>query len=187
MGCNTTTIGVLIASASLAIVGAVVALAVAAINAGTFWGAFGNAIPVGIAAGLVAVALAAVNGAAAYVTSSCRTGSCKAQGDALFANLLALGTALAVLLAAVIVEAFGASIPWAGVAVAVALGVAALACGISLVALGPAINALETCVVGPGPASPAVAFATFATMLAWAACFALAVATGVLPPGPRPG
>jgi hypothetical protein len=186
--CNTTTIGALIASACISIILAVVALAVAAANAGTFWGAFGNAIPMGIAAGLIAVALGLVNAAVAQVTSSCRTGPCKAQADALFNALVACATALTVLLTAVVVGIFAASIPWAGVVVALALGVAAVACGISLGLISWHITTLDTCLVGPGaPETPAVTVAKIAAILAMAACFALAAGTGALPPGPRPG
>lgn len=178
--CNIEAIAALIASASVALIAAIVAFGVAAVNAGTFWGAFGNSIPIGISVALIAVALAATNAAAAQA-SSCRTGPCKALADRLFNALAALGIALAVLLAAVILGIFGSSIPYAGTIVAIALAAGAIACSISLGFISAEIEALDTCRRAPAaPETTAVTVARVAAGVASIVCILFAFGTGLI-------
>jgi hypothetical protein len=143
----------------------------------------------GIAVALIVVALAAVNGAAAYVTANCRVGPCKPRADALFIALAACGTALSVLLAATIIGIVPASVPWAGVAVPIALGIAAAASGISFGFIAYNIFQLDTCLSGSALASTVVVIATYTAATAAAVCLLLAAMTIGLPPGvpPIPG
>src|SRR5205823_1804987 len=59
--------------------------------------------------------------------------------------LIALGIGLTVLLAALILAIVGASIPWAGTAVAIGLGVGAAAIGIALIVAGNNLAPLAGC------------------------------------------
>jgi hypothetical protein len=176
--CNIGAIAALIASASIALIAAIVAFGVAAVNAGTFWGAFGNSIPMGIAAALIGVAFGAINAAAALM-SPCRNGPCKALADRLFTALASLATALAVLLAAVIVGMFGASIPYAGIAVAIALAAGGVACSITLGFISNELSALDSCRRAPAaPETTEVTIAKVAAGVASVVGFFFAFATG---------
>ena len=185
--CDIPAIGALIASASIALIPAIVIFGVVAFNASTFWGALSNLIPMGIAAVLVGVALSAVN-AAANRTPSCSIAPCKQSADNLFAALIGLGAGLAVFLGAIIVGAFGASIPYAGAIIAVALIVAGVACSISLGVIATNLTDLDACLRAPGVSqATAVTIAIYAAGIAAVLCGALALAVGVHAPDCFPG
>ena len=172
--CNITLIASLIATGSIALIAAVVAFAVAVINAGSFWLAFGNAIAMGIAIAAEVVALGSVN-AAAVLVPACSIGACKTTANTIFTALVSLGTALAVLLTATIVGIVPSMVPFAGVAVPIALAVAAGVCAITLGVIAKNLLLLNFCVSLPVPgptqttivmiASIAAAIAALATVL----------------------
>jgi len=158
-------------------IAALVSFGVAAVAAGTFWGAFGNSIPMGIAAGLIGGALAAV-GVAIPQLSSCRIGRCKAAADTLFYALVGANGGLAVLLGAVIAGMFFASIPWIGVAVVLGLVAGGLACAISLGFISSTVGALATCLSPGTPETTAVTVAKWFSGVASAGSAFFAAATG---------
>lgn len=170
--CDLNKIGALIAAASAAVLVSVVICATAAIAAGTFWGAFGNSVAMAIAAASIAVALVSINLAIQSI-GPCTSSTCKGLGDTVRSGLIALGVALTVLLAAMILGIVGTSIPWAGTAVAIGLGVGAVAVGVSLVVVGNNLKPLETCLLMPPSLGVGIA-----TPLAIIAVIALAVVTG---------
>jgi hypothetical protein len=178
--CNIGAIAAFIASASIALIGAAVAFAIAAVNAGTFWGAFGNAVPMGIAGVFVGLALGAVSAAAALV-SPCRVGPCKVAADNLFTALLALDTALTILLAAGIAGVIPGSIPYVGVAVAIALAAGAVACSITLGIISTQLDALDRCRRAPAaPETPAVTVAKVAVAVASIVSLVFGLGTGAV-------
>lgn len=142
--CDLNRIGGLIAAACAAVLVAAALSAVAAIAAGTFYGALGNSALMIAAAVAIGLALVSINLAIQSV-GPCTSGPCKGPAETLQNALIALALGLTVLLAAFIVGIFAASIPWAGVAVAIALGVGAAAIGIALGVAGSNLAALETC------------------------------------------
>ena len=165
--CDLNKIGALIAAAGIALLVAIGLFTAAAFAAGTFYGAFGNGVLMTLAAISVGVALASINLAIGSI-GQCSVGSCKSMADTIQNALIACAIALTVLLAAVILGVFGTSIPWAGTAVAIALGVAGLAIAISFIVISNQLPALDLCLrAAPTPA------VTVAKVVLWIAVVVL--------------
>ena len=145
--CDINKIAALIATACACVLVAVGLCTAAAIAAGTFYGALGNGVVIGIAAGAIGGALIAIS-AAIVTVGPCVQGACKGPADVLMNWLIALRISLTVLLAALIVGIFATSIPFAGTAVAIALGVSALAIAITLTVVGGSLTTLDGCLKG---------------------------------------
>jgi hypothetical protein len=176
--CDLNKIGSFLSAAALALIAAGVFFGIAAVAAGTFYGALGNGALMAAAAVSVGLALAAVNSAIALL-SPCRAGRCAGAADAVFAALVTLASSLGVLLAAVIVGAFGASIPYAGTAVAIALTVGGLvAAGALFYVANALLPALDTCMSAPGTTTPVVTFFRVVGSIAGAVGLAAALVGG---------
>jgi len=181
--CDITTVASLIAAASIAVTAAVVLFAIAAINAGTFWGAFANSVLMIAAAVLLGTAIASL-GAANAAVSGCANGGCAGPTAILQEAIIAATTGLTVLLAATIVGTVGTSIPWAGVVIAIALVVGGLACSAGLWILGLSISSLDTCLRGlaaaraASPATTSVTIAGVSSMIAGGALLGVGLVLG---------
>jgi hypothetical protein len=167
--CDLNKIGGLIAAACAAVLVATVLCAAAAVAAGTFYGALGNSALMIAAAVAIGLALVSINVAIQSV-GPCTLNPCKAPGETLQNALIALAIGLTVLLAALILGIFAASIPWAGTAVAIGLGIGAAAIGIALIVAGSNLRALETCLgtarsVGVGVATALVVITVIALVI----------------------
>ncbi|HEV7305713.1 hypothetical protein [Ensifer sp.] len=143
--CNPTKIAAFLISASVLLLIAVVLAGIATALAGSWWTSAAN-MPIMLAiAVLSASAMGSVNAAAAEA-AQCTVAPCKEAGDKLFAVLIGLAAALAALTAAAVAAAFIAVIPYAGIAVAIAIGVSATAAGITLaVASSALLPQLDDC------------------------------------------
>lgn len=143
--CNPSKIAALLISASVLILLAVILAGTATALASSWWTSSAN-MPIMIAiAVLSGTAMGSVNAAAAEA-AQCTVAPCKEAGDKLFATLIGLAAALGALTAAAVAGAFIATIPYAGVAVAVAIGVSATVAGITLaVASSVLLPQLDDC------------------------------------------
>ncbi|MFD0740133.1 hypothetical protein ACFQZQ_12690 [Lysobacter koreensis] len=130
--CNPSKIAALLISASVFLLLAVVLAATATALAGSWWTSSANMPIMIVIAVLSGTAMGSVNAAAAEA-AQCTVAPCKEAGDKLFAALIGLVAALGALTAAAVAGALIATIPYAGIAVAVAIGVSAAAAGITLV------------------------------------------------------
>jgi hypothetical protein len=142
--CDLDRIGWLIAGAAAGTLAAIVLCAIAAIAAGTFYGALGNGALMIAASVAIGLALVSVN-VAIQSMGPCVAGACRVLADQLLNALIAAGIALTVLLAALILGIFAASIPWAGTAVAIGLGLGAAALAISFLVIGSKLGDLGVC------------------------------------------
>lgn len=163
--CNLNKIGWLIAGACAGVLAAIVFCAIAAVAAGTFYGALANGVLMISAAVAIGLALVSINIAIQSV-GPCTINPCKAPGTALQNSFIAVAIALTVLLAALILGIFAASIPWAGVAVAIGLGVGAAALAIALTVAQRNLTALELCMAAPRAVGVNVATGFIATTVA---------------------
>lgn len=166
----------------------VVALAGTAAALATNWYTSGGAgVVMAIAASLVGTAAGFVNGALIEAVK-CQAAPCKAQADRVVAALLALSISLSALLTACIVAIFGSSIPYAGIAVSVAIGVAGATAGIALALVsGTYLPDLDVCRVAAGRATPSTVVQIQKTLglivgIAGVAASGLASYTGWPPP-----
>jgi len=165
------------------VIAAVALYAIAALNAGTFWGAFLNTALMIPAAVLLGTAIASL-GAANAALSGCANGACAGPTAVLQEALIAATTGLTVLLAATIAGIIGTSIPWVGVAIAVALVVGGLACSVGLYIVAFNIESLDTCLRGAAaaaaasPATTSVTIARYSAMIAGGAASGIAVLLG---------
>lgn len=145
--CDINKIAALIATACACILVAVGLCTAAAIAAGTFYGALGNGVVMGLAAGAIGGAIIAIS-AAIVIVGPCVQGACKGPAEVLMNWLIAVRVSLTVLLAALILGMLGTSIPFAGTPIAIALGVSALAIAITLTVVGGSLTTLDGCLKG---------------------------------------
>lgn len=180
--CDMNKIGGFLAAAAAAVIIAVALFATAAVLAGSYWTAFGNTAVMAAAAISIGAALALVN-ASIGALGSC-SGSCGVQAAQLRTALIGAATSLTVLLAATILGIFGASIPWAGIAVAVGLSVGGVACGISLGVAAFKVRDLGGCLGGAAlPVANGAAAITFIAAIAIGILGAFALLSGSPTPG----
>lgn len=177
--CSPSKIAGLLISASVLLLMAVVFAVIATALAGSWWTS-SAAMPIMIAiAALSGTAMGSVNAAAAEA-AQCTVAPCKEAGDKLFATLIGLAAALAALTAASIAAAFIGTIPYAGVAVAIAIGVSAAAAGITLAVVSSVLlPQLDDCRTraGAGVPSGLVEFQKFLGLIAGGA---LAFTAGIV-------
>ena len=175
--CNLDRIAGLLISASAAIVAGIVLAATATALAGSWWTSGANGPIMITIAALSAFAMSNVSGAA-IEAAKCTIGPCKEAAEKLLAALYALAASLGALTAASVVAAFTAVIPYAGVGIAVAIGVSATIAGIALAVISTVfLPQLDTCRTSVG-ASPPSGLVEFQKGFGGAVGFALA-ATGV--------
>jgi hypothetical protein len=152
--CNPSKIAALLVSASIELLLAVVLAGTATALAGSWWTSSAVMPIMIIIAALSAAAMGSVNAAAAEA-AQCTVAPCKEAGDKLFATLVGLATALGALTAASVAAAFIGTIPYAGMAVAIAIGVSAAAAGITLaVASSVLLPQLDDCRVRSAAGTP---------------------------------
>jgi hypothetical protein len=145
--CNPGRMAAMLTSASIILVGAVAAFGLCAVLAGSWWTSGGNAAVAAVTAVALAVALGFVN-AAMLEAANCLNGPCAGFGSRVYGALVALSITVSALIVATIVAAFTASIPYAGIGVAIAMGISAAAAGIALAVVSSTLlPALEACLV----------------------------------------
>lgn len=158
--CNPGRIAAMLTTASIILVGAVALYGLAAVLAGSWWTSGGNAVIAATVAVMLGVALTFIN-AAMLEAANCMSGPCGGFGSRVYGALVALSISVTALIAASIVAAFTASIPYAGIGVAIAMGISAAAAGIALAVISSTLlPALEACLVAAtgAAASDAVVF-----------------------------
>lgn len=176
--CNPNKIASLLTAASLAIVAAIALYTVASILPSSWWTAAGAFAVMLIAAAVIAAAVGFVNGAA-IEAANCTTGPCKSDGEKVLGALWALSATLSALLTATVVGAFGASIPWVGSAISIAMMVTATLSGVALLIVSARLLPdLQACLAASTGAAPSAAVAIQSVVGAVAGVVLLAFAGG---------
>jgi hypothetical protein len=123
--CDVNKIAAIVLSSTITLAAAIVAFGVGALIAGSIWTAGGNAALMTAVAIALALAIGQMN-IALLEAAKCIDGPCKRAAEELFGALFALIATMSALLTATVIAAFGASVPYFGVGVAIALAVSAL-------------------------------------------------------------